>query len=229
MLGLENITQSYPAGFRTRQTVLSSLSWHLSEGGITGLVGQSGCGKSTLARIILGLERPEKGRVTLYGKDIWKMDSKERKNFCRTVQLVPQHPDAAFNPRLTIGTSLKEVFRFHDICPQNRQHEYLQATLAHVRMPEELLERYPAQLSGGELQRLAIARAILTKPSLLVLDEVTSMLDVSVQAAVIQTLRELHREHGAAYLFITHNISLARVFCQKRYILENGTLKRYER
>jgi ABC-type glutathione transport system ATPase component len=222
MLALESITKSYPAGFRRRHVVLADVSLVLTEGRIIGLVGPSGCGKSTLGRIILGLEQPDRGRVLFRGRDVRHMNRSSKMGFRKNVQLVPQHPDAAFNPRLSIGASLREVFRFHGVCPRHKQADYLEAALQHVCVPPEFLKRYPTQLSGGEIQRLAIARAILTKPSLLVLDEVTSMVDVSVQAAVIHTLRDLHREQGAAFLFITHDIALANVFCDEILSMESN-------
>jgi ABC-type glutathione transport system ATPase component len=222
MLTLENIHKSYPTGIGRRKKVLEHLSFSLATGQITGLVGPSGCGKSTLGRLILRLEKPNKGRIRLRDHDIWRLNGKQLHHFRRNVQMVPQHPDAAFNPRLKIETSLREVFRFHDLCAPAEQEEYLLAALSHVAAHPDHLKRYPGQLSGGEIQRLAIARAILTKPELLVLDEITSMLDVSVQATVIRTLQELHGEHSATYLFITHNIDLARVFCHRIMMLDSG-------
>ncbi|BBO82404.1 ABC transporter ATP-binding protein [Desulfosarcina ovata subsp. sediminis] len=221
MLALKSIFKSYPTGFRRRHVVLADVSLLLTQGRIIGLVGPSGCGKSTLGRIILGLEQPDRGRVLFHGRDIRHMNRSSRMEFRRNVQMVPQHPDAAFNPCLSIGASLREVFRFHAVCPRHEQADYLEATLQHVCVPPELLKRHPMQLSGGEIQRLAIARAILTKPALLVLDEATSMVDVSVQAAVIHTLRDLHREHGTAYLFITHDMALANAFCDEILCMES--------
>jgi peptide/nickel transport system ATP-binding protein len=222
MLTLEKIHKSYPTGFGRRKKVLEQLSFSLATGQITGLVGPSGCGKSTLGRLILRLEKPDKGRIRLREDDIWRLKGRQLQHFRRNVQMVPQHPDAAFNPRLKIETSLREVFRFHHICSPAEQGAYLLAALSHVAVHPDLLKRYPAQLSGGEIQRLAIARAILTKPELLVLDEITSMLDLSVQATVIRTLQKLHGEHSATYLFITHNMDLARVFCHKIMVLDSG-------
>jgi peptide/nickel transport system ATP-binding protein len=210
------------SGIGRRKKVLEKLSFSLATGQITGLAGPSGCGKSPLGQLILRLEKPDKGRIRLREDDIWRLKGKQLRRFRRNTQMVPQHPDAAFNPRLKIGTSLREVFRFHDICSPAEQEEYLLATLAHVAAQPDHLTRYPAQLSGGEIQRLAIARAILTKPELLVLDEITSMLDVSAQASVIRTLQKLHGEHGATYLFITHDMDLARVLCHKIMTLEGG-------
>jgi peptide/nickel transport system ATP-binding protein len=222
MLTLEDIQKSYPTGIGRRKKVLKQISFTLVTGQITGLVGPSGCGKSTLGRLILRLERPDKGRIRLRDEDIWRLKGRRLLSFRRNVQMVPQHPDAAFNPRLKIDTSLREVFRFHDICTRDQQEAYLLATLSHVAVHPDHLKRYPGELSGGEIQRLAIARAVLTKPKLMVLDEITSMLDVSVQATVIRTLQKLHAEHGATYLFITHDMDLARVFCHRIMLLDGG-------
>lgn len=221
MLELESITKSYPAGFRRKHVVVADFSLLITQGWIIGLVGSSGCGKSTLGRIILGLEQPDQGRVLFRGRDIRYMKRSARTVFRKNVQMVPQHPEAAFNPCFSIGASLREVFRFHRVCPSHRQAAYLETTLRRVCVPTELLNRYPRQLSGGEIQRLAIARAILANPSLLVLDEVTSMVDVSVQAAIIHTLRELHREYGTTYLFITHDLALANAFCDEILFMDS--------
>jgi ABC-type dipeptide/oligopeptide/nickel transport system ATPase subunit len=226
MLTFENITKKYSMGIRKKKEVLVNLSFKLKPGQITGLLGPSGSGKSTLGRLALRLEKPDQGRVLYNGLDIWKLNRKELQRFHQKVQMVPQHPDSAFNPRLKIGTSMKEMFRFHEICPVGDQNAYLTKTLSLASVHPELLSRYPAQLSGGEIQRLAIARALLAKPDTLILDEVTSMLDISVQAAVIRTLQFLHRQHDVSYLFITHNASLARAFCHTIFVLNNGKLNR---
>lgn len=205
--------------------IADQLDLELREDRIIGLVGPSGSGKSTIGRLILDLEPPDRGSVQFDGCALAAMNREQRKNYRRAVQMVPQHPDAAFNPRRSIGASLREVFRFHPVCAKEEREDYLTQTLDHVRIHRELLARYPGQLSGGELQRLAIARAILTKPRFLILDEVTSMLDVSVQATVIQTLRELRTLHPMGYLFITHNLELAQVFCDRVLRLDQGQLQ----
>lgn len=227
MLTFDKIHKSYANGRGRRKTsVVRELCFSFHPQKIIGLVGPSGSGKSTIGRMLLRLTKPDSGRVLFEEKDIWRLDRPTLKRFRRRVQMVPQHPDAAFNPRLKLATSLKEVFRFHEICPKEEQEAYLAKTLKQVMVHRELLDRYPSQLSGGEIQRLAIARAILTQPDLLVLDEVTSMLDVSVQAAVVRTLEQLHRDRAAAYLFITHNLPLAEVFCHEIYTLEMGRMKK---
>jgi ABC-type dipeptide/oligopeptide/nickel transport system ATPase subunit len=223
MLELHSVSKSY-GRLAGRVWIARQVNLALAEGRILGLVGPSGAGKTTLGRMVLGLERPDQGQVTLDGENIWRLRGDRWRRFRAQVQMVPQHPDAAFDPRCTIAASLAEVFRFHRVCARGEQASYLASTLDHVRIHSELLSRYPSQLSGGELQRLAIARAILVKPRFLVLDEVTSMLDVSVQASIIRMLQELFGQHQMGCLCVTHNLALAQVFCHRVLRLEQGAL-----
>ena len=223
MLSLEGIYKGY-AAIGGPMVIADGMDLQLTEGKVFGLLGPSGSGKSTLGRLILGLEAPDRGKVLFDGEDISTLTRRQWLIFRKNVQMVPQHPDAAFNPRRTLGASLSEVFRFHEICKKDQQNAYMSATLEHVRIHPQLLGRYPSQLSGGELQRLAIARAILPKPRFLVLDEVTSMLDVSVQATILRTLESLKNHHKIGYLFITHNVTLAKIFCDSIACLEGGKL-----
>lgn len=223
MLTLHKIHKSFRNG-STKVKVAENIDLSIHEGQSIGLTGPSGSGKSTIGRIALGLQIPDKGRVTFAGRDISHLRKKQKREFRKNIQLVTQHPESAFNPRRSLDASLREVFRFHPICHKPDEDTVLCKMLARVHIHPQLLKRYPSQLSGGELQRLAIARAILTKPRILVLDEITSMLDVSVQAAIIQTLKGLQQHEQTGYLFITHNHSLAAAFCRRIYHLERGRL-----
>jgi peptide/nickel transport system ATP-binding protein len=223
MLSLHGIHKRY-ATLAGTAIIADGMDLDLDEGEVYGLIGQSGSGKSTLGRLVLGLEAPDTGQVLFDGQDVSTFNRRQWQVFRKNVQMVPQHPDAAFNPRRTLGASLSEVFRFHEVCREDQEKKYMDATLEHVRIHPQLLCRFPSQLSGGELQRLAIARAILTKPRFLVLDEVTSMLDVSVQATIIRTLESLKNQHKIGYLFITHNAGLAKIFCDRIASLKEGKL-----
>lgn len=223
MLSLHGIHKRYTTLGRTA-VIADGMNLDLAEGEVYGLIGPSGSGKSTLGRLVLGLETPDTGKVLFDDQDVSTFNRRQWRVFRKNVQMVPQHPDAAFNPRRTLGDSLSEVFRFHEVCGKDQEKEYMAATLEHVHIHPQLLSRYPSQLSGGELQRLAIARAILTKPRFLVLDEVTSMLDVSVQATIIRTLESLKNHHKIGYLFITHNAGLAKIFCDRIVCLTDGKL-----
>lgn len=217
MITLTKVNKSYSTGiFKKRvEPVLKSLDLKVGKGEIIGLVGSSGSGKSTIAKLILGIERPNSGTICFNGTDINTFTHNERRRYYALIQMVPQLPDAAFNPKLKIKTSLYEVFRFYDICAADRQDRYVLESLSQAHLLPSLLDRYPSQLSGGEIQRLAIVRALLVKPDFMILDEVTSMLDVSVQAQIIQLLRNIHQKYQTGYLFITHNIPLAKKFCHQ--------------
>jgi len=227
MLRLVNVSKSYTKGKWLQQPVpaVDQVSLTVEAGGITGLVGASGSGKSTLARLMLGLERPDSGQVVgLPGGDIWQMDKQRFRQFRRQVQMVPQHPDAAFNPKLTVASSIAEVFYFFQICPKSRQTDMLHAMLDRLQLHPDCLQRYPHQLSGGEIQRLALARALLPGPRLVVCDEITSMLDVSVQAHIVRLLEQLQSGGGTGFLMITHNLPLARRVCRRLYSMADGRL-----
>ncbi len=217
MIELDGISLGFRDGFmgRRRRLVLAGVDWCLPRGRVTGLLGPSGSGKSSLARILLGLIRPDCGTVTIDGVP---RDRAPR----RTVQYVPQHPDAAFNPRLRIGFAFRELFRLHDLCPRSRRGDHLAAMLDRVGVDSALLTRYPSQVSGGEIQRLSLARALLLEPHYLVLDEATAMLDVSIQAHVMRLVLDVAAERDMGVLAITHDIHLARAACTAIHVLADG-------
>ncbi len=226
MIVLNNVNKSFSSGFFNKQIipVIRDISFSIEKGTILGLVGPSGCGKSTLGKIIVGLIPVDKGTVSFKAKEIRSFKKKDWKEYRQNIQMVMQHPDSAFNPKLKIRNSMTEVFHFYDLCSTEDENDYLRNMLVQVQIHESLLDRYPYQLSGGEIQRLAIARALLLQPQCLVLDEVTSMLDVSIQAQIIHLLLKLHRQHTTSYLFITHDFPLAQKFCHRIVQIEDGKL-----
>jgi oligopeptide transport system ATP-binding protein len=172
------------------------------------VVGESGSGKSTVARIIVGLTRPDAGQVTLHGRDLLTLGGSELRRARLSVQIVFQDPQASFDPRMTVQASVQEpwdINRWHTPDQRERRAEEL---LGRVGLPADRAWCYPHQLSGGEAQRVAIARALALEPDVLVLDEPVSALDVSVQAQVLELLRDLQRSSGLAYLFITHDLAV---------------------
>ena len=227
MLRLESVSKGFPQGLLFRKTVpvLTDVSLSIEPGSFVGLVGASGSGKSTLARLMLGLIRPDAGRVLFGGdKDVARLDSGERDVFQRSIQWAAQHPESAFNPRIKAGGSIREVLtRFHKGREEEGEAD-LTELLNRMQLSPACLSRYPYQLSGGELQRLAVCRALLTHPGLVVLDEVTSMLDVSVQAHIANLLLEIHAERKTSFFLITHNLPLADRICQKVYHMVGGRL-----
>ena len=227
MLKLDSVSKTYTTGWllKKRTPVVENVTLTLEPGAFVGLVGASGSGKSTLAKLILGLVKPDQGRVLYDGsKDLSRLTPQEHRLFRRNVQFVAQHPETAFNPKLKIKSSFYEVSRHFRLCPPGDEEGLIFPLLARLQLNADYLNRFPHQLSGGEIQRLAVGRALLPDPQLVVLDEVTSMLDVSVQAHLVHLLKELHASKQASFLFITHNLPLAGKICREIHRVSNGRL-----
>lgn len=173
-----------------------------------GVVGESGCGKTTLGRCIMGLIRPTAGQVLFEGEDLVPLSRGQMRRYRRNMQMVFQSPYASFDPRFSVLSSLGEPLRAHIGLRGQALVARARELLEQVGMPGEILYRYPHEFSGGQLQRIAVARALALHPKFLVLDEPTSALDVSVQAQIINLLQSLQRDLQLTYLFITHHLSL---------------------
>jgi peptide/nickel transport system ATP-binding protein len=194
-------------------------------GEVLALVGESGCGKTTLGRALLRLQETSGGRIVLLGQDISQLSRRALKPLRRHMQVVFQDPGASLNPRLPIATSLIEPMRVHRIGAND--HERLARAadlLERVDMPADSLWRYPHEFSGGQRQRLALARALVLQPSFIVCDEVTSALDVSVQAGLLRLLRRLVDEEGLGLLFITHNMGVVEYLSDRMAVMKNGQI-----
>lgn len=227
MLEIREVSHTFSSGVLVRRYVqaVHRVSFTLERGKILGLAGNSGCGKTTLSRMALGVLRPQQGQVLLEGRDIYRLPARERKQYHRRVQIIFQNPEASLNPAQRIGTSLLEPMRLHRTPGSRReQMEKIRKLLGLVGLGEELLERYPHQISGGEAQRIIICRALTLDPEVLVLDEPTSMLDVSVQAHILNLLKDLQKKLGLSYLFITHDIELAKWFADDLMIMKSGEI-----
>jgi oligopeptide/dipeptide ABC transporter ATP-binding protein len=173
-----------------------------------GVVGESGCGKTTLGRTILGLIRPTSGQVLFEGQDLVSLSRRELRHYRRNMQMVFQSPYDSFDPRFSVLSSIAEPLRAHTNLRGEAVVTRARELLEQAGMPGEILFRYPHEFSGGQLQRIAVARALALNPKFLVLDEPTSALDVSVQAQIINLLQSLQREFELTYIFITHHLSL---------------------
>lgn len=212
--------------FKTRRTqAVDQVSFSLERGKTFGLVGNSGCGKTTLSRMIMGVLPPSSGKILFKGEDIKNLIRQDRRYYHRRVQMIFQNPEASLDPSMRIRDSLLEVLKIHRIGKSNEERmELVRTTMKQVNVSENLLSRYPHQISGGEGQRLVICRALLLKPEILLLDEPTSMLDVSVQAYIMNILRDLQRDLGLTYLFITHDIELISWICHSIGVMHKGKI-----
>ncbi len=230
VLELVDISKRYPAarglfGRRTTETrVVEGVSLSVRRGETFGLLGESGSGKSTLARIALRFIQPSSGRVRLAGEDITTLAGSALRRQRRRMQLVPQNARGALDPRFTVAALLEEPLRIHAIGTVAERRRAITEMIEAVGLAADLLGRRPSELSGGQNQRIALARALLLKPDLVVLDEPVSALDVSVQAQTLNLLRDLQRRFGITYLFIGHDPVVARYFCDRIGRLEQGRL-----
>ncbi|MDN7240989.1 nickel import ATP-binding protein NikE [Planococcus sp. N028] len=204
--------------------VLSDVSLSIDEGTCMGLLGTSGAGKSTLGKVILGLEKPQKGQVIFQGQDLYTMDTITRKRIRRDLQVVFQDSYSSVNPRLSAEKIIGEPLENYErLSPAE-----LQRTVAHlldmVGLNAADMKKYPRQFSGGQLQRISIARAIALKPKMIVLDESVSSLDMVNQTNILNLLNELKSEYGLSYLFITHDIRAAYTISDALAVMEKGKI-----
>jgi ABC-type glutathione transport system ATPase component len=214
------LVKEYGAGNR----VVDDVSFTIRRGETLGLVGESGSGKSTVARMLLRLVEPTAGEVSYEGSNLLAASSQEMRGMRRRMQIVFQDPYAALNPRMRVREILAEPFAIHNERPAEGLAAKLAAMLRTVGMEESALERFPHEFSGGQRQRINIARALALRPEFVVLDEPVSALDVSVGAQVMNLLRELQREYGLTYLFISHSMPLVRYLCDRVAVMQRGRL-----
>jgi peptide/nickel transport system ATP-binding protein len=188
---------------------VDGVSFHIKAGQTLGLVGESGCGKSTTIMEILELAKPQAGQVTINGRDVATLSAKERKALRRDIQVVFQDPMASLDPRLPVQDLVAEPLSVHRI-PAKEQLNKVSDVLELVGLDPAMASRYPHEFSGGQRQRIGIARALVTDPSIVVLDEPVSALDVSIQAGVINLLQDLQEKLGLSYLFVAHDLAVVR-------------------
>jgi peptide/nickel transport system ATP-binding protein len=184
---------------------VSGVSLQIQKGDVLGLVGESGCGKTTLARILLGLLPPSSGQILIDGK---VMKRGERRSIARKIQPVFQDPYSSLNPRKTIGSIISLPLRVHKVGDSSTWRGKVEEILDLVGLPKRVLYSYPGQLSGGQRQRVAVARALIMRPEVVICDEPTSSLDVSVQAQILNLLISLRKDLGLTYLLISHNLAV---------------------
>ena len=215
----------FTKGKKTVKAV-NDVSLTLYKGEILGLVGESGSGKTTLARLILNLTNPTKGTTYINGTDLSALNGAEKKKMRRNIAVVFQDPASNLNPRETVQSSIMRPLILHGMSGRDAAKK-AEETLATVKMDKHYLNSYPHQLSGGQLQRIAIARALAVDPEIMILDEPTSALDVSVQAQILNLLLDLQEERQLTYLVITHDLNVIRYISDKVAVMYLGKLVEY--
>jgi peptide/nickel transport system ATP-binding protein len=210
------------AGYGGR-TVLHDITFDLAPHECLALVGESGSGKTTLARSVAGLHHERQGELRLNGELLANSSRSRSADARRTIQYIFQNPYGSLNPRRTIGQIVSQPLELFGT-PSKEREEKVGTMLERVSLTAGYAHRYPDQLSGGERQRVAIARALVCDPSVLICDEITSALDVSVQAAIVDLLAELQRDLGLSMLFVTHNLPLVRSIAQRVAVMNNGRI-----
>jgi len=226
---VEDLVKQFPlksGGFGRKQYVHSvdGVSLTIAPGEVLGLVGESGCGKSTLARAMLGLTPVDSGRVLFDGTDIAGTKGTARKALRRSMQLVFQDPYAALDPRMRLGTSLDAPLAQHGLGTREERHRRIVEALGLVGLDESFLSRCPQECSGGQLQRIVVARALLLNPRLLICDEPTSALDASVRAQILNLLIELKNELDLTLLMISHDLRVVRHICDRVAVMYLGEI-----
>lgn len=219
MITIRNVSKRFKSGAFSEFTAVDDVTFSVDEGSILGIAGNSGCGKSTLARMIVGLEHSSKGTIQLEGTNI---DDLSRKEISRRVQIIFQHPESSLDPKVKIKYSLMEPQIINGVCNREEAEKRIRALMKIIGLNEILFDRYPHQISGGEAQRVAIARVLSLEPKIIVFDEPTSMLDVSVQASILTLLQDLQSRFNLTYIVISHDLEVLSRICDELIIMKNG-------
>jgi oligopeptide transport system ATP-binding protein len=223
ILRVEGLHKQFRLDRVTTVHAVNGVDLELAPREAVGLVGESGCGKSTTARCIVRLEQVTQGKIFFHGQEITAMSQREFRPVRRSIQMVFQDPIMSLNPRLSVRQTLREPLLVHHLARTRREmNERIEEIMTLVNLELSLLDRNPRQLSGGQRQRVGIARALVTSPKLVVLDEPTSSLDMSIRIHVIDLLRRLQQQMGMAYLFISHDLSTVRYLCQRVLVMYLG-------
>jgi oligopeptide/dipeptide ABC transporter ATP-binding protein len=229
LIRLENLSVAFPGrghsdGAERQFRAVDEVTLEIGAGEVLGIVGESGSGKTTLAKALLRLYRPSGGRILFRDTDLAPLGERALRPYRRDLQMVFQDPIASFNPRHTVAEALAVPLRLHRVCPRAETRRQAEAMLSRVGLSPAFADRFPHELSGGQLQRVAIGRALTLSPSLLVADEAVSKLDVSVRAQILNLLRDVQAASRLSILFITHDLYVARYLCDRIGVMYFGRL-----
>jgi peptide/nickel transport system ATP-binding protein len=222
---IDDVSKVFSRDGRFQVAALDGVSMTAEPGETVAVIGESGSGKSTLARIVLGLIQPDRGRVWVLGSDVNRLDARSLRRLRARMQIVFQEPFQSLNPKMTVDQIVAEPLVIHRKAMSKEERERLvHDTLLRCGVPAALHQRHPAALSGGEQQRVGVARAIITEPDLVVLDEPTSSLDLSLRFGILSLLNNLQRERGMTYIFISHDIATVEHISKRVVVLYRGRI-----
>lgn len=227
VLEVTNVSKSFHSGFWHNKKVnaVSDVSFQVEGGEIFGLIGGSGCGKTTTSRMIMGFVKPDLGRILFDGRELTALTRKEWLGMRKSIQMVFQNPQMTFNPRFTIYNCCAEPIRiFHLAENRDEERAMVYEMLDSVGVSRDQVNKYPHEISGGQAQRISIIRSLFLNPKLLICDEPTSMLDVSVQAQIIELLRTKQCEKKTSILYISHDLDTIRAICSRVAVMNDGCI-----
>lgn len=230
ILEVENLNKYFPIAFdffgkpTTYLKAVNDVSFKVEKGKTIGVVGESGCGKTTLGRTILKLYESNGGTIKFDGVDITKLNKREMQKYRTDMQLIFQDPYSSLPPRMTIGNIISEAVRVHKIVPKEELDSYVHEIMKQCGLQPQYYDRYPHEFSGGQRQRICIARALAVKPKLVICDEPVSALDVSIQAQIINLLKDLQNNMGLTYVFISHDLSVVKYITDQILVMYLGNV-----
>lgn len=224
VLEIKNLTKKFPVGGGRMLTACDNITLTAYEGKTLGIIGESGCGKSTLVRCLLCIQSTTSGEAIFEGKDLLKAKGDEVRQNRKKIQMVFQDPNAAFNPKMLVKDILTEPLKNYGMIKDSEVDAKAAELLEMVELPAEFKDRYPHSMSGGQRQRLGIARALSLEPKIIVCDEATSALDVSVQEKICELLCKIQKEKKISYLFIAHDLGLVDLMCNQVAVLYLGNV-----
>ncbi|WP_242264397.1 ABC transporter ATP-binding protein [Bacillus cereus group sp. BfR-BA-01422] len=230
LLQVQNLKQYFPIkkGILGRSInyikAVDDISFTIYEKETVSIVGESGCGKSTTGRAILRLDEATSGKIIFQDKDLLELNNSAMRKVRKDLQVIFQDPFASLNPRQTVGSILEEAMAIQNVCPKGERRTKVIELLGKVGLPPDAVKRYPHEFSGGQRQRIGIARALAVNPKLIICDEAVSALDVSVQAQVLNLLKQLQQQYGLTYLFISHDLAVVRHISDRIIVMYLGTI-----